>query len=111
MTDKEQKEITIVRRIRNPTTEFSLRSDGIIMAVTPDYVDLNISNTKLFPIALREITHGVPHAVLTVPGKHMTVDKEARSYFASAEALQDVLALASIVSSTVHRVVGNLFHR
>lgn len=109
MAETQQQEITILRRIRYPTSEWYVRSDGIIMVLTPDNIHYTINNAKLFVTALREITGGIPHLVLTVPGKHMNVDKEARSFMATPQALQDVLALASIVSGRIHRVIGNLF--
>lgn len=109
MGETQQQEITILRRIRFPTSEWYERSDGIIVVVTPDNIHYSLNDGREFVKAMREFTGGVPKRILIIPGRHMTVDKDARTFMATPEALQGIQSLAILLTSMGQRVVGNLF--
>lgn len=109
MTDHNQEEPTIVNEIHRPLYSFFKRSDGIIVEITGDNTWFTITKAKEVVDSMNQITGGVPHLLLFMPGKHMSMDKEARSFMATAEALKDVKAMAVIEGSLTQRIIVNLY--
>lgn len=109
MAETENHEVHILKETHYPTSDWIMRSDGIIQISTADYVFFTLNDAKIFVDALNDFTEGIPHPVLIIPGRHMSVDNQARSFMASPEALQNVVALASLEHSMSQRVVNNLF--
>lgn len=104
-------QITIKKHIRFPNFDLYLRSDGIAVLTSKDNAWITIREAKLFVQAMKEITGGIPHPLLFVPGKYASIDKEARTYMASEEATSCILARATIPSSLAHRIIGELHQR
>lgn len=109
MTQDLQQEITIVKEITHPLFSFYKRSDGIIVEVTVDRANFTLKECEDVVAVTKEITGGVPHKLLFIPGKHITLDKQGRSFMASDEALENISAMAVIQTSITIRVIGNLY--
>lgn len=109
MSDAKNKSVTITKTIRHPLFEISKRSDELIRATTSDTAWITLKEAKEFLAALSAVTQNKPHLILYIPGRHMSINKEARSFMASEAGMRDVIALAVVVKSIVHRIIGNLF--
>lgn len=104
MSDALQAQVKVVKEIHQPPFYLFKGSDGIVRVTnTEDSASITIKETKILVQALREITEGIPHLILTIPGKHTTNDLESRTYLASTEGMQYSLAEALVVSDTEQR--------
>lgn len=99
----------IVEEIKHEFFHLFLRSDGIVQLNTIDEAYFTIKEAKEFVQALRNITKGVPHLILKIPGKHATVDNESRIYMSTEEALRFSLAEAVIIRNVAQRMIGNFY--
>lgn len=104
-------QITIKKHIHFPNFDLYLRSDGIVVLTSKDNAWITIREAKIFVEAMHEITGGIPHPLLFMPGKYASVDKEARTYMASEEALSCIVARATIPNSLAHRIIGELHQK
>lgn len=84
------------------------RGDGIVVLTSEDSAWITVEKAKRFVIAIHEITGGIPHGLLFIPGRHTSIDKEARTYMASEEALRDITARAGIPKNVAHQIIGGL---
>lgn len=109
MAVAENHEIKILREAHHPTSSWYLRDDGIIHILTPDEVFFTLSDAKEFLKVLEEFSGGVPHPVLINPGRHMSVDADARTFMATEEAMKNIIALAIVEANMAMRVTSNLF--
>lgn len=109
MISSNNQKLKIVREIVRPPFRMWKGNDGIVRATTEDNVWLNINDAHEFLAMLEEITGGIPHRVLFIPGRHMSADKESRTYMASDAGMKYTSALAVVVRSVAHRIIGNLF--
>lgn len=99
--------IKIIDEFHHPLFDMYKRSDGIIVRMSSDNAWYTIKEAKESAAALKEITKGNPHLLLSVSGKKSSVDKEGRSFAASAEGLQDIDALAIVTRNLPQRLIGN----
>lgn len=99
----------VIEEIKHDLFHLILRSDGIVQMNTYDEAYFSIKEAKEFVMALKKITKGVPHLVLKVPGRHASVDSEARTYMATEEALHFSKAEAVIIRNVAQRMIGNFY--
>lgn len=85
------------------------RHDGIIVTITTDDAWFTAAVTRDAVAARRTLANGKPHLFLFVPGRHMLIDKETRSFSATEEALQDIIAMAIVQRSKAQRIIANLY--
>lgn len=109
MTDEIKSDVNIIKEVHGPFYDLAMRSDGIVRASTYDSAWITMDNVMVFLDGLKELTGSIPHPTLYIPGRHMSIDKEARTFMASDEGMQYTSALAVVVQSLPHRVIGNLF--
>ena len=100
---------TVTDEIVHPIFRLIRRGDGIVQLNTADDAYFTIKEAREFVDALRTITHGKPHPVLKVPGKHANIDKDSRTYMATDEALQYSIAEAVIIRNMAQRIIGNFY--
>lgn len=98
----------MIRELHFPEFDLFKRNDGIVVLTSSDSAWITIREAKKFVSAMHEITEGVPHLLLFIPGRHASIDKEARTFMASAEAWKDTIARATIRSSRAHEIIGDL---
>lgn len=101
------KGITIIDELHHPLFDVYKRNDGMIVRVSHDDAWYTIKEAKESAAALKEITKGSPHLLLSVSGKKSSVDKEGRSYAVSAEGLQNIEALAIVTRNLPQSLIGN----
>lgn len=104
-----QKEYTVVNEIILPHSHLKLRSDGIVMILYPDNFSFTIKESIESVDAIGEITKGVPHPILKIPGKYTTVDKDTREHVAKGNGARFSIAEAFILRSLAHKLVGNFY--
>lgn len=109
MQPEQNRELKIIKEIVRSPFRMWKGNDGIVRATTEDNVWLNINDAHKFLAILEEITGGIPHPMLFIPGRHMSADKESRTYMASDKGMKYTSALAVVVRSIPHRIIGNLF--
>ena len=76
---------------------------------TTDDAFFTIVEAKEYVKKLKEISKGIPHLILKVPGKHATIDTETRLYMATPEALCFSIAEAVIIQNVAQRIIGNFY--
>lgn len=103
------KNYSIVNEIQHELFHLYLRSDGIVQMNTHDEAYFTLKEAREFVLAMEEITKGVPHLILKVPGKHASVDNDSRTYMATDEALRFSIAEAVIIKNMAQRMVGNFY--
>lgn len=108
-TETKTENVSIVKEFHRSFYHLYKRSDGIIKAVTSDTASITMKEARDFVAALKEFTGGIPHPFLYLPGRHLDINKEARSFMASEEGMKYTKALAIVMQSIIHRVIGNLF--
>lgn len=108
MSAEAREQVTITRELHFPNFDLYKRSDGIVVLTSGDTAWITIKEAKGFVDAMHEITGGTPHPLLFIPGRHASIDKEARAFMATAEALQDIVARATVPSSVAHRIIGQV---
>lgn len=109
MASETSQKIKILQEIHHPVFDMVKRSDGVVVIETIDVVWFTLKEAKASMDAFKEITAGVPHLFLYLPGKHFTIDKDARSYYATEEALRDVIAMSVVLRNTAQRIASNLY--
>lgn len=101
--------ITIIKEIHHRLFDLYLRSDGVVVRVSHGDAWYTMVEARDFVDAMHKITGGVPHPLLVITGKRSSIDKEARSYLASGEALKDIKAMAAVIHSVTQSIIANLF--
>ena len=109
MEAAEWKANSVVKQVDHSLFNLQLRSDGIVQMNTGEEAYFGIKDAKEYLIALEEITGGIPHLILKVPGEHAMVDSDARSFMAEPEALKFSIAEAVIVKNMAQRIIGNFY--
>lgn len=109
MADAVKQGVKIVKESHLPLFHFYKRDDGIIKVTTADSAWVTIKEAREFVKAIKELAEGIPHLFLFIPGRHYSLEKEARTYMASKEALQYTIALGIVVRTAIHRIIGNTF--
>lgn len=92
-----------------PHTHLKLRSDGIVQISYPDNFSFTLKESIESVNAIGEITKGVPHLILKIPGKYTTVDKDTRLHVAKGDGARFSIAEAFILNSLAHRLIGNFY--
>lgn len=82
--------------------------DNIVRVYTEDSSWITLAHAKELVTALGQITGGIPHLVLKIPGRHTINDKEARAFITSGEGLQFSIAEAIVVSNMAQRTMGKI---
>lgn len=103
--------IEIINEVHHPIFDLYKRSDGIVQLNTSDEAWFTVKEAREFVAALKFITEGSPHLILKIPGLRASVDKGARAYMATTEALQYSTAEAVLIRNIVQRMIGNLYLR
>lgn len=109
MANVKQSKVKITREVRFPQFSLSGRDDGIIILSTPDSAWITLKEARSYAAAMHEFTGGIPHLLLLIPGRHASLDKQARSFLASKESWQDVIAMAVVTHGQSQKIIGNLY--
>lgn len=107
--DTTQPGFYILKEIILPHTHLKLRSDGIVQISYPDNFSFTLKESIESVDAIGEITNGVPHLILKVPGKYTTVDKETREHVAKGDGARFSIAEAFIIDSLAHKLIANFY--
>lgn len=100
--------IKITAEIHHPDFDLYKRSDGIIVRISKDYSWVTRKEVEESIIAMKEITGGIPHLVLAISGTKSSLDKDARDYATTEEAMRFTKATAVVIKSWPQRVIGNI---
>ncbi len=100
---------SIVDELILPHTHLRLRSDGILQINYPDYATFTVTESIESVNAIGEITKGVPHVILKVPGKYTTVDKGCRDHVSKGDGARFSIAEAFIIKSLAHKMIANFY--
>ena|SRR3989344_5112512 len=100
---------TIIDELILPHTHLRLRSDGILQINYPDYATFTVTESIESVNAIGEITKGVPHVILKVPGKYTTVDKGCRDHVSKGDGARFSIAEAFIITSLAHKIIANFY--
>jgi hypothetical protein len=90
-------------------SHLKLRSDGIVMITYPDNFSFTLKESIESVNAIGEITKGIPHPILKIPGKYTTVDKDTRHHVAKGDGARFSIAESFILKSLAHKIVGNFY--
>lgn len=99
----------IIKQIDHPLFNVQLRSDGIVQVNINDEAYFTLNDSKEYVIAVDQLTNGIPHLILKIPGEHASVDSESRSFMATPEAMRCSIADAIVVKSMAQRIIGNFY--
>src|SRR3954468_16497382 len=99
----------VIDEIILPHTHLKLRSDGLVMITYPDNFSFTLKESIESVNAIGEITNGVPHPILKIPGKYTTVDKDTRNHVAKGDGARFSIAECFILRSLAHKLVGNFY--
>lgn len=99
----------IVKEIVLPHTHLILRSDGIVQISYPDHFDFTLKDSIESVNAIGEITNGVPHLILKIPGKFTSVDHDTREHVAKGDGARFSIAEAFIINSLAHKMIANFY--
>jgi len=105
----ENASFTILDELILPHTHLRLRSDGILQINYPDYATFTVDESIESVNAIGEITKGVPHVILKVPGKYTTVDKGCRDHVSKGDGARFSIAEAFIITSLAHKMIANFY--
>lgn len=100
---------TIIDEIILSHTHLRLRSDGILQINYPDDASFTVVESIESVNAIGEITKGIPHPLLKVPGKYTTVDKGTRDHVAKGDGARFSIAEAFIITSLAHKLIANFY--
>lgn len=103
-----EEDAKIVSELHHLLFSLYLRSDGILVRINADHAWYTMREAKESVAAIKEISGGIPRKLLTISGKKTSVDKDAKSYGLSDEAMEYVLAVAAVVKSYSQKLIGNL---
>jgi hypothetical protein len=99
----------LIEELRFSGFTLSLRKDGIVQLDTDEDAYFTVKKAKEYIKGLEQITRGIPHLILKIPGKHASVDSETRLFMASDEALKLSIAEAVIIRNLAQRIIGNFY--
>lgn len=102
-------DFTVVRELILPHTHLRLRSDGILQINYPDHFSFTVVESIESVNAIGEITNGIPHVLLKIPGKYTTVDKGCRDHVSKGDGARFSIAEAFIIESLAHKLVANFY--
>lgn len=100
---------TILKEIVLPHSHLRLRSDGLVMITYPDHFDFTLKESIESVDAIGEITNGIPHPILKVPGKYTSVDHDCRDHVAKGDGARFSIAEAFIIESLAHKMLANFY--
>lgn len=100
---------TILKEIVLEHTHLKLRSDGIVQITYPDHFDFTLKDSIESVNAIGEITGGVPHPILKIPGKYTSVDHDTRDHVAKGDGARFSIAEAFIIHSVAHKMIANFY--
>lgn len=100
---------TIVKEIVLPHSHLKLRSDGIVQITYPDDFDFTIKESIESVNAIGELTNGVPHPILKIPGKFTSVDHDTRDHVAKGDGARFSIAEAFIIKSLAHKMIASFY--
>ena len=100
---------TILKEIELEHSHLKLRSDGIVQISYPDYFDFTLKDSIESVNAIGEITNGVTHLILKIPGKYTSVDHETREHVANGDGARFSIAEAFIIASIAHKMLANFY--
>lgn len=100
---------TVIDELILPHTHLRLRSDGILQINYPDYATFTVTESIESVNAIGEITKGVPHVLLKIPGKYTTVDKGCRNHVSKGDGARFSIAEAFIITSLAHKLIANFY--
>lgn len=100
---------TVIKELHFPNFDLYKRNDRIIIVRASEGANSTIAEAREYVSLLHDVTNGVPHAVLYIPAKYSLVDSATRAYLATDESLKDIKAIAGVLKTTAHRLMGNLF--
>jgi len=84
--------------------------DGIIHEVfKPSLIVLDIENAKKIVADRLKVSNGIARPILVDTRNAVSVDKETRIYFASAESLYLLRAGALLIKNPIAKFMGNFF--
>jgi hypothetical protein len=106
---KENNDYTIIKEIVLPHSHLKLRSDGIVQISYPDHFDFTLKESIESVNAIGEITNGIPHPILKIPGKYTSVDHDCRDHVAKGDGARFSIAEAFIIESLAHKMVANVY--
>lgn len=109
MANVEQNKANITREVSFPQFSLSRREDDVIVLSTPDSAWITLKEARSYATAMHEFTGGIPHLLLLIPGRHASLDKQARSFLASEESWRDIIAMAIVTMGQAQKMIGNLF--
>jgi hypothetical protein len=75
----------------------------------PDNFSFTLKDSIESVDAIGELTKGIPHPILKIPGKYTTVDKETREHVAKGDGARFSVAEAFIIKSTAHKLIANFY--
>jgi hypothetical protein len=75
----------------------------------PDNFSFTLKESIESVDAIGEITKGVPHLLLKMPGKYTTVDKDTRLHVAKGNGARFSIAEAFIINSVAHKLIANFY--
>lgn len=84
--------------------------DGIIHEIfKPSLIILDIENAKKIVVDRLKVSNGIIRPILVDTRNAISIDKETRRYFASAESLQLLSAGALLIKNPIAKFMGNFF--
>lgn len=98
----------VIDKIENMYASF-WNEDGIIIFERNGNNDLNLHGAKLCVAHSREVGRGIPSPTLVDITRIKFGDIESRQYFASAEALEHLTAIAIYVNSSLTAFIANTY--
>ncbi len=95
--------------IKLKTVTIRLISEHIVENVIHDYANIDAEHMLELKEANKQLTQGMPYAVLVDSGEYTSITKEARELAASDKFKDVTIANAIIVNSLGHKIIGNFY--
>ena len=89
--------------------EISLREDGIVEINTKSSSELGIEQCMENQKAYAQLLEAKRYPMIHIGGKYVTIDKKARKYAASEEALRFSVAEAYVITSLAHKILAKFY--
>lgn len=101
----------IIDRLDLTHTKVELRDDGIIQFFYGDNINYTMKETEELIEATVNMTKGVAHKMLRIPGKFSAIDMDVMKYISQGRGTLYSLADSFVLFSMPQRILGNFYLR
>lgn len=98
-----------LKKIKTPKATLYLYENTLVKVVTHENQVLDVEDMKEIQAARRKLVDGKPYLIYSVTESFASITPEARLFGTQKEVIDERLALAIVVKTLTHRIIGNFF--